>query len=102
VPPIARFFSFFGSKKQAAQPLPRKGAAGAPAADATWIERLPNEAALLASVGIAVFLLAALLSFSADDPGLSSSGTGGAEERLNRREGKNTSLKNGSCIENMY
>ncbi|MDH4458384.1 MAG: DNA translocase FtsK 4TM domain-containing protein [Nevskia sp.] len=82
MPPIARFFSFFGSKKQAAQPLPRKGAAGAPAADATWIERLPNEAALLASVGIAVFLLAALLSFSADDPGLSSSGTGGATRNL--------------------
>lgn len=81
MPSIARFFSF-GSKKQAAQPLPRKGAAGAAAADATWIERLPNEAALLASVGIALFLLAALLSFSADDPGLSSSGAGGATRNL--------------------
>ncbi|MBA4286809.1 MAG: cell division protein FtsK [Xanthomonadaceae bacterium] len=62
--------------------MPRKGAAGASAADATWIERLPNEAALLASVGISLFLLAALLSFSADDPGLSSSGAGGATRNL--------------------
>ena len=81
MPSIARFFSF-GSKKQAAQPLSRKSAAGAPAADATWIERLPNEAALLASVGIALFLFAALLSFNANDPGLSSSGAGGATRNL--------------------
>ena len=81
MPSIARFFSF-GSKKQAAQPLSRKGAAGAPAPDATWIERLPNEAALLASVGIALFLFAALLSFNANDPGLSSSGAGGATRNL--------------------
>ncbi|MGQ3055991.1 MAG: DNA translocase FtsK [Nevskia sp.] len=81
MPSIARFFRF-GSKKQAAQPLPRKGAAGAPAADATWIERLPNEAALLGSVGVSLFLLVALLSFSADDPGLSSSGVGSSTRNL--------------------
>ena len=75
MPSIARFFRF-GSKKQAAQPLTRKGGSTAPAADATWIERLPNEAVLLICVGVAVFLLAALLSFHPDDPGWSSSGVG--------------------------
>ncbi len=81
MPSIARFFSF-GSKKQAAQALSRKGAAGAVDADAGWIERLPNEAALLASVGLALFLFAALLSFNANDPGLSSSGAGGDTRNL--------------------
>ena len=81
VPSIARFFSF-GSKKQAAKPLTRKGAASATAADATWIERLPNEAVLLGCAGLALFLLVALVSFHPDDPGWSSSGVGGDTRNL--------------------
>ncbi len=41
-----------------------------------WLERLPREAAMLACAALAVFLLITLFSFSPDDPGWSSSGTG--------------------------
>jgi DNA segregation ATPase FtsK/SpoIIIE, S-DNA-T family len=70
------------SKKQAAKPLTRRKAAGATDAEAGWIERLPHEAMLLACVGIALFLLVALLSFHPDDAGWSSSGSGGATRNL--------------------
>jgi DNA segregation ATPase FtsK/SpoIIIE, S-DNA-T family len=70
------------SKKQAAKPLTRRKAAGATDAEAGWIERLPHEAMLLACVGIALFLLVALLSFHPDDAGWSSSGGGGATRNL--------------------
>ncbi|GAC1625307.1 MAG: DNA translocase FtsK [Nevskia sp.] len=75
-------FSKFRSKKQAAKPLTRKGAATVPAADASWIERLPHEAVLLGCVGISLFLLVALLSFHPDDAGWSSSGAGGPTRNL--------------------
>ncbi len=81
MPSIAQFLSFL-SKKQAAQPLTRKGSGTTPAADATWIERLPNEATLLACAGVALFLLVALLSFHPDDPGWSSSGVGSTTRNL--------------------
>jgi len=42
----------------------------------SWLERLPGEAALLACTGLALFLLGTLLSYSPNDPGWSSSGTG--------------------------
>lgn len=42
----------------------------------SWLERLPGEAALLAFTGLALFLLGTLLSYSPNDPGWSSSGTG--------------------------
>jgi S-DNA-T family DNA segregation ATPase FtsK/SpoIIIE len=42
----------------------------------SWLERLPGEAALLACTGFALFLLGTLLSYSPNDPGWSSSGTG--------------------------
>ena len=45
-------------------------------AEAGWLERLPREAALLICVGLTLFLLAALISYHADDAGWSSSGTG--------------------------
>jgi S-DNA-T family DNA segregation ATPase FtsK/SpoIIIE len=45
-------------------------------AEAGWLERLPREAALLVCVGLTLFLLAALISYHADDAGWSSSGTG--------------------------
>lgn len=70
------------SKKQAAKPLTRRKAAGATDAEAGWIERLPHEAMLLACVGVALFLLVALLSFHPDDAGWSSSGGGGATRNL--------------------
>ena len=41
-----------------------------------WLERLPREAALLVCVGTTLFLLASLISYHANDPGWSSSGTG--------------------------
>ncbi|WP_275591467.1 DNA translocase FtsK [Flagellatimonas centrodinii] len=47
-----------------------------------WLERLPREAAMLACAALAVFLLMTLLSFSPDDPGWSSSGTGRAVVNL--------------------
>lgn len=54
------------SKSQATDELAEPG----------WLERLPREAALLACVGLTLFLLSALISFNPDDPGWSSSGTG--------------------------
>ncbi|MDR3417980.1 MAG: DNA translocase FtsK 4TM domain-containing protein, partial [Nevskia sp.] len=75
----------FKSKKQAATPVVRRGraaAAGAPAAEASWIERLPREAALLGCTGLALFLLVALVSFHPDDAGWSSSGLGGSPRNL--------------------
>jgi len=74
----------FKSKKQAAKPVgPRaRAAASAPAAEASWIERLPREAAFLACTGLALFLLVALISFHPDDAGWSSSGMGGATRNL--------------------
>jgi len=73
----------FKSKKQAAKPIgPRARAAAAPAAEASWIERLPREAAFLACTGLALFLLVALVSFHPDDAGWSSSGMGGATRNL--------------------
>jgi len=42
----------------------------------SWLERLPREAAMLACLALSLFLLATLISFSANDPGWSSSGTG--------------------------
>jgi len=75
-------FSKFRSKKQAAKSLTRKGAVSVPAADASWIERLPHEAVLLGCVGISLFLLVALVSFHPDDAGWSSSGAGGPTRNL--------------------
>ncbi|HUP91451.1 MAG TPA: DNA translocase FtsK 4TM domain-containing protein [Solimonas sp.] len=48
----------------------------------SWLERLPREAAMLACLGVSLFLLGTLVSFSADDPGWSSSGSGGAIHNL--------------------
>ena len=74
---------FLKSKKQAAKPVgPRARAASAPPAEASWIERLPREAAFLACTGLALFLLVALISFHPDDAGWSSSGMGGATRNL--------------------
>ncbi|MGH8457188.1 MAG: DNA translocase FtsK 4TM domain-containing protein, partial [Stenotrophobium sp.] len=42
----------------------------------TWLERLPGEVALLSCTALALFLLGTLISYSRDDPGWSSSGTG--------------------------
>jgi len=81
VPSFLDFLSSL-SKKQAAKPLTRRKGAGAADAEAGWIERLPHEAMLLACVGIALFLLVALLSFHPDDAGWSSSGGGGATRNL--------------------
>ncbi len=75
-------FLKFRSKKQAAKPLTRRGAAATPSAEETWVERLPHEAVLLGSVGVALFLLVALLSFHPEDAGWSSSGAGGATRNL--------------------
>jgi S-DNA-T family DNA segregation ATPase FtsK/SpoIIIE len=44
--------------------------------DAGWLERLPREAAMLACVGVTLFLLVSLISFHPDDAGWNSSGTG--------------------------
>ena len=41
-----------------------------------WLERLPREAAMLACLGLSLFLLVTLISFDPNDPGWSSSGTG--------------------------
>jgi len=74
----------FKSKKQAAKPIGARAraAASVPAAEASWIERLPREAAFLACTGLALFLLVALISFHPDDAGWSSSGMGGATRNL--------------------
>jgi S-DNA-T family DNA segregation ATPase FtsK/SpoIIIE len=48
----------------------------------SWLERLPREAAMLACVGISLFLLVTLISFSPNDPGWSSSGTGESVRNL--------------------
>ncbi len=50
--------------------------------DPGWLERLPREAGLLASLGLTLFLLAALISFDLDDPGWSSSGSGAPVQNL--------------------
>ncbi|MDD3762847.1 MAG: DNA translocase FtsK 4TM domain-containing protein [Nevskiales bacterium] len=42
----------------------------------SWLERLPREAAMLACLGLSLFLLVSLVSFHPNDPGWSSSGTG--------------------------
>ncbi len=42
----------------------------------SWLERLPREAAMLACLGLSLFLLVTLVSFHPNDPGWSSSGTG--------------------------
>ncbi|MDB5987941.1 MAG: translocase FtsK, partial [Nevskia sp.] len=68
----------FSRKKQAAKPLSTKPAS----AELTWVERLPHEVALLACVGIALFLLIALVSYQPDDAGWSSSGVGHATRNL--------------------
>ncbi len=73
----------FKSKKQAALPVgSRARAAGVPAAEAGWIERLPREAALLACVGLALFLLVSLVSFHPNDHSSFTSGDGGATRNL--------------------
>ncbi|TXH04919.1 MAG: DNA translocase FtsK [Nevskiaceae bacterium] len=54
----------------------RKSHATDETAGPSWLERLPGEAALLACTGLALFLLGTLLSYSANDPGWSSSGNG--------------------------
>jgi DNA segregation ATPase FtsK/SpoIIIE, S-DNA-T family len=46
------------------------------AAGPSWLERLPREAAMLACLGLSLFLLVTLASFHPNDPGWSSSGTG--------------------------
>ncbi|MFA5939927.1 MAG: DNA translocase FtsK 4TM domain-containing protein [Sinimarinibacterium sp.] len=46
------------------------------AAGPSWLERLPREAAMLACLGLSLFLLVTLISFDPNDPGWSSSGTG--------------------------
>ncbi|PPE72893.1 cell division protein FtsK [Solimonas fluminis] len=45
------------------------------AAGPSWLERLPREAAMLACLGLSLFLLVTLVSYSPNDPGWSSSGT---------------------------
>ena len=47
-----------------------------------WLERLPRETGLLASIGLTLFLLAALISFDPGDPGWSSSGSGAPIQNL--------------------
>ncbi|MGB1563304.1 MAG: DNA translocase FtsK [Sinimarinibacterium flocculans] len=42
----------------------------------SWLERLPREAAMLACLGLSLFLLVTLASFHPNDPGWSSSGAG--------------------------
>ncbi|MCC2657682.1 MAG: Cell division protein FtsK [Panacagrimonas sp.] len=59
-----------------------KSQATTPSNDPGWLERLPREAGLLACIGLTLFLLAALISFDARDPGWSSSGGGGAVRNL--------------------
>lgn len=64
--PIFRLRTMFRSKSQATDEI----------AGPSWLERLPREAAMLACLALSLFLLATLVSFSANDPGWSSSGTG--------------------------
>jgi DNA segregation ATPase FtsK/SpoIIIE, S-DNA-T family len=59
-----------------------KSQATAEPEDSGWLERLPRETGLLACLGLTLFLLAALISFDADDPGWSSSGTGAPVQNL--------------------
>lgn len=59
-----------------------KSQATAITADPGWLERLPREAGLLACIGMTLFLLAALISFDANDPGWTSSGTGAPVQNL--------------------
>jgi DNA segregation ATPase FtsK/SpoIIIE, S-DNA-T family len=59
-----------------------KSQATADAGDPGWLERLPREAGLLACIGLTLFLLAALISFDANDPGWTSSGTGAPVRNL--------------------
>ncbi|WP_240954190.1 DNA translocase FtsK [Solimonas marina] len=47
-----------------------------------WLERLPREAAMLGCLGLSLFLLVTLASFSPDDPGWSSSGSGAPVQNL--------------------
>ena len=68
---------FFKAKAQARDELAGPG----------WLERLPREAASLACLGFSLFLLVLLVSFSPDDPGWSSSGTGGPVHNLGGRFG---------------
>lgn len=53
----------------------------------SWLERLPREAASLACLGLALVLLVLLFSFSPNDPGWSSSGTGEPIRNLAGRVG---------------
>ncbi|QHS09451.1 DNA translocase FtsK [Sinimarinibacterium sp. NLF-5-8] len=57
-------------------PSSKNPAAEDAALDPSWLERLPREAALLACLGLSLFLLMTLVSFNPSDPGWSSSGTG--------------------------
>jgi DNA segregation ATPase FtsK/SpoIIIE, S-DNA-T family len=68
---------FFKPKVQATDDLAGPG----------WLERLPREAASLACLGLALFLLVLLASFSPSDPGWSSSGDGGPVHNLIGRFG---------------
>jgi len=68
----------FSRKKQAAQSLSTRPAATEP----SWVERLPHEVALLACVGVALFLLITLVSYQAGDPGWSTSGDGNTIRNL--------------------
>jgi len=52
------------------------------AAGPGWLERLPREAAMLGCLGLSLFLLVTLASFSPDDPGWSSSGSGAPVQNL--------------------
>lgn len=52
------------------------------AAGPSWLERLPREAAMLACLGLSLFLLVTLISFDPNDPGWSSSGNGEAVRNL--------------------
>lgn len=68
----------FSRKKQAAQSLSTRPAA----TESSWVERLPYEVALLACVGVALFLLITLVSYQAGDPGWSTSGDGNTIRNL--------------------
>jgi len=67
-------------------PLPRMFKSRSHATDQTagpsWLERLPREAAMLACLGLSLFLLVTLVSFNPNDPGWSSSGSGEPERNL--------------------
>jgi S-DNA-T family DNA segregation ATPase FtsK/SpoIIIE len=68
----------FSRKKQAAKSLSTRPAA----TESSWVERLPHEVALLACVGVALFLLITLVSYQAGDPGWSTSGDGNTIRNL--------------------